>query len=113
MKNLLAEIEKEIEKKVRADDFPDNYKRVVESIGVSSALKLVKASGGINQYIPVYDCVTSAARDRLIREEFSGNYQDLAIKYGISEAWVRSIIDKERRQRAKEEFQKNQVSLGF
>lgn len=111
---MQPDIEREIEKNVRAEDFPDNFQRVVGAVGAKGALQLVKNNGGINQYIPVYDCVTSAARDRMIREEFSsGNYQELAVKYRISESWVRAIIDKDRRQKAREEFKKNQVSLGF
>lgn len=108
------ELEKEIEKKVEAADFPNNFKRVVDLIGVKHALQLVKNSGGINQYIPMYDCVTTSARDRLIREEFDeNNYQALALKYRVTEVWVRMIIDKERRKKAKDDLRKNQVSLGF
>ena len=105
-------IEKEVEKRVLPADFPDSFRRIVDSIGVIAALELAKTNGGINQYIPIYDSVTQAARDRLIKEEFDGNnYRDLALKYRISEVWVRTVIDKERREQFKKEMTKNQTIL--
>lgn len=107
-------VEREIERKVKAEDFPDNYRRIVDAVGVPWALEIVKASGGITQYIPMYDSVTAAARDRLIIQEFTGgNYKDLALKYGISEVWVRTVLDKQRRKKSKEAWEKNQNSLDF
>lgn len=107
-------LEREIEQKVKAEDFPDNFQRIVSAIGVAHALLMVKASGGINQYVPMYDSVTAAARDRLILDEFNGgNYQDLALKYGITEVWVRAVVDRNRRKKAKDSWEKNQSSLDF
>lgn len=109
-----SKLQREIEQKVKAEDFPDNYRRIVDAIGVSQALEIIKASGGITQYIPMYDSVTAAARDRLIVQEFNGgNYQELALKYGITEVWVRNVVDKIRRKKYKEDWQKNQGALNF
>lgn len=102
----------EIEKRVKVEDFPLNFQRTARNIGVEQALELVKLNGGINLYVPVYDCVTAAARDRLIKEDYrDGNYKQLAIKYGLSEMWVRDIIDRDRRQKAREFMAKNQGNL--
>lgn len=104
--------ETEILKKVSVEDFPGEYQAIVKRLGVTLALELIKERGGTNVYVPVYDCVTSAARNRLLREDFNGrNYQELAVKYGISEVWVRRIIDGERRLRAKEAFERDQILL--
>ena len=109
-----SNLEREIESRVQIEDFPDNFKRVAETIGVEMAIQLIKNSGGINQYIPVYDCVTAAARDRLIMEEFhSDNYRELAAKYRISEVWIRNIVDRDRRRRNKEAIERNQTTLNF
>ena len=109
-----SNLEREIESRVKIDDFPENFKRIAETIGVEMALQLVKNSGGINQYIPVYDCVTSAARDRLIMEEFQhDNYQELAVKYRISEVWIRNIVDRDRRRKNREAMERNQTTLNL
>jgi Mor family transcriptional regulator len=102
----------EIEKRVKIEDFPANFQPLAKRVGIKAAITMMKNSGGILQYIPKYDCVTAAARDRLIKEEYrDGNYQQLAIKYGLSEMWVRDIIDRDRRQKAREFMEKNQISL--
>jgi Mor family transcriptional regulator len=104
----------EIEKRVKPEDFPEHFRPLVRGMGIEAALTLTKTSGGIMQYIPKYDCVTSAARNRLIKEEYrDGNYKQLALKYGLSEIWVRDILDKERRQQAREFMERNQLTLNF
>ena len=110
----MSSLEREIESKIQFEDFPKNFRRVVDIIGINAALKLIKNSGGINQYIPMYDNVIFPARDRLILEEFSGtNYQELALKYKVSEVWIRAIIDKDKREKHQENMKKNQSELNF
>lgn len=107
-------LSQEIESKIQAEDFPKNFRRIVDILGIPLAVQLVKNSGGINQYIPMYDSIIFPARDRLILQEFNGaNYQELALKYKVSEVWVRNIIDKERREKYRESMKKNQVELNF
>lgn len=111
---MLRNMEKELDCKVEVEDFPDNYRRIAQIIGIKPALDLIKQSGGINQYIPLYDAVTKNARDRLIKEEFDGsNYQALALKYNMSEAWVRTLLEKETRRKYNEELQRQQTALAF
>ena len=69
-------------------DVPDSVKDVV-------AFKdLVKLAGGSNLYIPNESNLVKPIRNRMIKEEFRGNYRDISVKYGISEIQVRNIINK-------------------
>ena len=105
---------KEIEKRVELEDFPENFQRFAKNIGITAALQITKENGGYKHYVPVYDNVTQKARNRLIKEEFNGsNYQQLAVKYGISETTVREVIDGERRRKAKADLIQNQTVLNF
>jgi Mor family transcriptional regulator len=104
--------ETEIESRVTKEDFPREYRRIVDQVGIRTALDIIKGSGGIMQYIPAYHAVTKNARDRLIKEEFTGdNYKDLAIKYGMSEVWIRDIIAAERRKKEQIFWKEKQISL--
>ena len=69
-------------------DVPDSVKDVV-------AFKdLVKLAGGSNLYIPNESNLVKPIRNKMIKEEFRGNYRDISVKYGISEIQVRNIINK-------------------
>ena len=105
-------MEKELDRRIQPEDFPKNYQHIAHTIGVELALTLVKNGGGFNQYIPLYREVSLNARNRLIKEEFDGNnYRALALKYNMSEAWVRTLVDRDNRRKQNEEMQKNQTSL--
>lgn len=79
--------------------------QAIDIIGLSLFIDLCYVIGGLSIYIPKFESVVAAARDRLILNEFNGyNYSELAIKYGITEVWVRQII-------AKANFKENAISL--
>lgn len=68
--------------------------KTAEAIGIEAYRKLVRLYAGTGaMYIPTVDQLTRNVRDSLIREEYTGyNQRELALKYGISEQWVRSIV---------------------
>jgi Mor family transcriptional regulator len=106
------DIDKRIEEKVQISDFPVNFQPIAKAVGIADALLIVKTSGGINQYVPKYDALISAARDRVILEEFNGyNFKELALRYNLTEVWIRNIVEKDTRVKARQEFLKNQLPL--
>ncbi len=76
------------------DDFKEEQRRIAETVGVEAYLKLTRVFGGTNIYIAkAEEVVKRADRDRKIREEFDGsNYAQLALKYGLTEVWIRNIV---------------------
>lgn len=86
-------------------DLPPTILTAVEILGVENFVELCYSLGGIALYIPKFERVSGAARDRLIVKEFNGgNYIELAKKYDLTEAWVRQIV-------AKDRWEKNQTTL--
>ena len=75
-------------------DVPDSVKDVVDVIGIDAFKELVKLAGGSLLYIPNESNLVKHIRNKMIKEEFRGNYRDISIKYGISEVQVRNIINK-------------------
>ena len=76
-------------------DVPDSVKDVVDVIGIDAFKGLVKLAGGSLLYIPNESNLVKPIRNKMIKEEFRGNYRDISVKYGISEIQVRNIINKE------------------
>ena len=76
-------------------DVPDSVKDVVDVIGIDAFKGLVKLAGGSLLYIPNESNLVKPIRNKMIKEEFRGNYRDISMKYGISEVQVRNIINKE------------------
>ena len=76
------------------DDLREEQKQIAEVIGVDAYLELTRAFGGTSIYIAkAEEIVKRADRDRQIREEFNGNnYSQLALKYGLTEVWIRNIV---------------------
>jgi Mor family transcriptional regulator len=56
-------------------------------------LKLAAKFQGTGMYFPKLDSLIQEARNKRIRAEFNGgNHKELAIKYNITEVWVRNIL---------------------
>ena len=75
-------------------DVPDSVKDVVDVIGIDGFKGLVKLAGGSLLYIPNESNLVKPIRNKMIKEEFRGDYRDISVKYGISEIQVRNIINK-------------------
>ena len=76
------------------DDLREEQRQIAEAIGVDAYLELTRVFGGTTIYIAkAEEIVKRADRDRQIREEFNGsNYSQLALKYGLTEVWIRNIV---------------------
>lgn len=76
------------------DDLREEQRQIAEIIGVEAYLKLTRVFGGTTIYIAkAEEIIKRADRDRQIREEFDGsNYAQLAVKYGLTEVWIRNIV---------------------
>lgn len=103
-KEMRAQLAKEVLLEDLKGAHPATF-QAIEAIGVDAFVEMSHAIGGISIYVPKFDSVIASARNRLILKEFDGgNYAALAIRYGISEVWVRQIINQQR-------YRDNQTSL--
>ncbi len=79
---------------ITLDSIPEQNKALAELIGIDLYLELTKHFGGTSIYILKNENVFRKIRDTTIRKEFDGsNYRELAVKYSLSEVWVRNIIN--------------------
>ncbi|MBB6673002.1 Mor transcription activator family protein [Cohnella nanjingensis] len=94
---------------IRPEDLPDPYNNIALEIGVDQTMKIALRFGGTQVYFPKYDSVLSNARDRQIRKEYDGyNTKELALKFNLTENWVRSIV---RGKSPEEDLDQNQLKL--
>ncbi len=82
---------------IRAEDFPDTLRGLVEKIGIAATLEVMGELGGSQMYIAkpesVFQSVERRNRDAEIRAEFNGyNRRGLARKHGLTEEQVRRIL---------------------
>lgn len=79
---------------IRIEDIPEEYRDIVENLGMDSFLKLTRLCGGQNLYVPKMETLEREGRDREIRSLFNGgNYRALAIQFRLSERQIRKIIN--------------------
>jgi len=79
---------------ITIEDLPDSYREVARAIGIENAVKLSSVVGGLAYYFPQIEGILRKKRDECIRREFTGNnHRDLARKYGLTERWVREIVE--------------------
>lgn len=79
--------------KVKYEDLTPEQQELADLLGLNIFLKLVEQCGGTNIYIPKAETIGRAARNAMIRAEFTGNnIKALAAKYQLSEVRIRSII---------------------
>jgi len=85
----------DIANEISVECLPESYQTIAELIGVQNALKLAAHLGGLTFYYPVLDSLVRAKRDERIKQEFNGaNHRELARKYGLTESWVRAIVQR-------------------
>ncbi len=80
--------------KITLDDLNNEQREVAELLGLENYIKLVKNFGGTSLYILKADTIARKIRDEEMRKEFRGDYNRLALKYGLSIRQTREIIDK-------------------
>ena len=75
-------------------DIPEEYRDIVDTIGMEAFTQLTLLCGGQSLYIPKRESLERGARDRDIRARFDGsNYRTLAIQFRLSERQIRKIIN--------------------
>ena len=75
-------------------DIPEEYRDIVETIGMEAFVQLTLLCGGQTLYIPKRESLERCARDRDIRARFDGsNYRALATQFRLSERQIRKIIN--------------------
>lgn len=86
-------------------DIPEPLQKMAEKIGLEKFAEVVYNFGGLTIYFPKFENLTAPARNRLIVQEFDGgNYDKLAMKYRVTEVWVRQIVNSDL-------LKKNQIKL--
>lgn len=75
------------------EDLPESLGDIIDTIGIENVKELIKLAGGGNVYIPSENSVVKLFRNKLIKENFDGNYKNLARRFGITEMQVRNIIN--------------------
>lgn len=89
-------MENELIKEVKLEDLDDSYQLLAKAIGIEPLIRLAGVAGGTVLYIPKAESLLQHARDRRIIQEFNGyNYKELAVKYNLSETWVRQLIQQD------------------
>ncbi len=78
---------------VQIENLDEEQKTLAELIGLEGFKNLVRAYNGTSIYVPKIESLEKTVRDEHIREEFDGgNYRELALKYGLTEIWIRNIV---------------------
>lgn len=78
------------------EDIPYDLQAMVEIVGMEKFLEICKMYGGMSVYIPVYNKVIMASRNREIVESFNGkNAKDLVHKYNMSYQQIKNILRNE------------------
>lgn len=90
---------------INPDELTEPYKELARVIGLKNTIKIAEKYQGMALYLPKLDALIRRIRDDRIRTEFNGgNYRELAIKYKLTEVWVRQIVDEK-------PIESNQLSL--
>ena len=78
---------------VQMENLDEEQRVLAELIGLEAFKSLVRAFNSTSIYIPKIESLEKTVRDELIKEEFDGsNYKELALKYGLTETWIRNIV---------------------
>ena len=93
--------------KVQMEDLDEEQRTLAGLIGIEAFRALVRSYNGT----PIIESLEKPVRDELIREEFDGkNYRELALKYGLTETWIRNIVIEKARE-IKSKPMDGQISL--
>ena len=80
-------------RKVRRDDIPEEYRDIVDAIGMEAFMHLTLLCGGQTIYVHKWESLERNSRDRDIRAMFNGyTYRSLATQFRLSERQIRKLI---------------------
>ena len=80
---------------LKISDLPLQFENIAIELGIDKIKALFKEFGGTSVYFPKKKMIYKEARDREIRSKYNGfNIKELAIKYNMSESYIRAIINR-------------------
>ena len=83
---------------LKISDLPSQFENIAIEIGIDKIKALFKEFGGTSVYFPTEKMIYKEARDREITSEYNGfNIKELAMKYNMSESYIRAIINKNKK----------------
>lgn len=83
---------------LKISDLPPQFENIANRLGIEKAKCLFEEFGGTSVYFPTEKMIYKEARDREIISDYNGfNHKELAIKYNMSESYVRAIINKHKK----------------
>jgi Mor family transcriptional regulator len=85
----------EIAAEITLENLPQEYQIVAETCGLENAIRLSQRMSSLRIYVPSFEKLIRERRDARIRAEFTGfNHRELALRYGLSETWIRMIVQR-------------------
>ena len=83
---------------LKISDLPPQFKNIAKRLGIERAKWLFEEFGGTSVYFPTEKMIYKEARDRKIISEYNGfNHKELAIKFNMSESYIRAIINRHKK----------------
>ncbi len=83
---------------LKISDLPEQFENIAQELGIEKVKALFKEFGGTSVYFPTEKMIYKEARDRDIIAHHNGfNHKELAIKYNMSESYIRTIIGKNKK----------------
>ena len=84
--------------KLKLSDLPPQFENIAMRLGIEKAKWLFEEFGGTSVYFPTEKMIYKDARDREIISQFNGfNHKELAVKYDMSESYIRAIINRHKK----------------
>lgn len=94
---MALQFDEEWIKEVKIEDVPRAFQEICEVVGVQAAAKLSQRFGGLPLYIPKIEALLERKRNEMIRRDVRViGYRQTALKYKLTEVWVRQIADHQR-----------------
>lgn len=86
-------ITRELIRETTLEDISENYREVVEIIGIDKFIELSDYARGDELYFPKVENIIAPARNRRIKKEWNGyNSKELADKYNLTTKQIGNIL---------------------
>ena len=83
---------------LKISDLPPQFENIAMRIGIDITKVLFEEFWGTSVYFPTEKMIYKEARDREIISEYNGfNHKELAVKFNMSESYIRAIINRHKK----------------
>ncbi len=83
---------------LKISDLPPQFESIALKLEIDKAKLLFKKFGGTSVYFTTEKMIYKEARDREIISKYNGfNHKELAIKFNMSESYIRAIINRHKK----------------